>query len=108
MTYRCGIGPGMERFGLEPGEPHITCDSCGLKKTARTRTGGAPAWLLDDKPPKGWFLFRQLDRTRIDYCPTCRGKYIRTVRRGEETRESDFTVHRPGYTCEVPEGADEP
>ena len=72
MSYRCAIGPGMERIGMLPCEAHIRCDGCGVTILARTRTGGPPAWLLNRKAPRGWKLIRQPDDTRVDYCPKCK------------------------------------
>ena len=81
MTYRCGLGRGIAKLtGLEEGPPHIFCDDCGLKLEARTRSGGAPMWLLNQKAPRGWLLIRHEDPTtgvilREDYCPMCRKKH---------------------------------
>jgi hypothetical protein len=75
MTYRAGIGPGIP--GLEPGPPHIFCDGCGLKFEVHSRFGGAPAWFLDGKAPKGWQVIASRTETglvlfRLDWCPKCR------------------------------------
>jgi hypothetical protein len=77
MSYRCGIGPGMEKLGLEPGPPRVTCDGCGKQLPAVTKTGGPPMWLLNGKAPKGWLLIRHEEPKtgailREDYCPACR------------------------------------
>ena len=73
MSYRCGIGGGMERFGLTPGPPHIRCDGCGITLEARTKSGGPPAWLLNGKAPRGWKCVRDAEHyTRQDWCPRCK------------------------------------
>lgn len=69
MTYRCGIGPGLP--GLAPCEPHVICDSCGVRLVARVTRGGAPAWLRNGLPPPGWRLVRGAG-ARWDYCPACK------------------------------------
>jgi hypothetical protein len=77
MSYQCGAGQSMARFGLEPGPPHIRCDNCGMKLEARAKGGCAPTWLLDEKAPRGWLLILRPSgvegvRLREDYCPACR------------------------------------
>ena len=72
MTYRCGIGMGMSRFGLVPGPPHVFCDACGVKKEALTVRGTVPRWLLDGKAPPGWLKIKRPNGTSVDYCPRCR------------------------------------
>lgn len=67
MSYRCGIGRGLEALGLEPGPPRITCDACGRVLTIKQ--GLPPKWLLDNRAPPKWTLFRQDDGTRRDFCP---------------------------------------
>jgi hypothetical protein len=88
MSYRCGMAPSMAQFGFEPGPPRIICDGCGVTLEARTRSGGPPAWLLDQKAPKGWkLILRPTDveevQIREDYCPKCKGTtkndYVVTV-----------------------------
>jgi len=75
MTYRCGIGAGMAQLGFEPCEPHLVCDDCGLKLTI-DRDRIAPAWLLNNKAPKGWLcIHNREDFTRTDYCPRCKTKH---------------------------------
>jgi hypothetical protein len=69
MTYVCGFGPGMAGLGIEPGPPHIFCDTCGLKYEAKETRGGAPAWLRNGTAPKGWLVRRTADGQRRDYCP---------------------------------------
>ena len=72
MTYRCGMGAGMARFGFEEGPPHIICDGCGTTLLARTRSGGAPEWLLSGKAPRGWRMQPIEDGyCRKDWCPKC-------------------------------------
>lgn len=74
MTYRCGIGLGMAALGIEPGPPHVRCDTCGLRISAETKAGGPTQWLLKRKAPKGWLMIRPNDDAtqRRDYCPRCR------------------------------------
>jgi hypothetical protein len=72
MTYRCGIGPGMERLGLEPRDPHIVCDGCGLVRAVTGRGGVPAAWFLADRAAPGWKLVRHADETQTDYCPRCK------------------------------------
>lgn len=81
MSYRCGIGPGFEAFGLEPGPPRITCDGCGFQLVIRL--GMPPAWLLDNRPAPRWKLERIEDFAsgilmRRDWCPTCK-RNVRAV-----------------------------
>lgn len=77
MSYRCGIGEGLaKKLGIAPGPPMITCDRCSIYLVARTKSGGPPAWLLNNRAPPGWELIRHEDPTgailREDYCPACR------------------------------------
>jgi hypothetical protein len=73
MTYRCGIGPGLP---FEQGPPHVRCDTCGLRISAETKSGGPTQWLLKRKAPKGWMMIRRENEDgsvfRRDYCPSCR------------------------------------
>lgn len=72
MTYRAGIGDGMQRFGLLPGPPHIRCDAPGCDETLEARSpriGCAPAWLLNGTAPRGWKMLRVGDGLRRDFCP---------------------------------------
>ena len=69
MTYRCGIGPGIP--GMQEGAPHLRCDECGLVLEARASRGGPPAWLRENRPPKGWAMARLGDVRRLDICPHC-------------------------------------
>ncbi len=72
MTYRAGLGPGMERYGLTPGPPHVFCDGSGCTRRVDADGEMPPAWLRDGKAPKGWLLVRMPDESRRDYCPVCR------------------------------------
>lgn len=68
MTYRCGVGAGIP--GLEPGEPRITCDSCGAVLTINFRMG-PPRWLRDGRAPPKWAI-APLDQYRnLHACPSC-------------------------------------
>ena len=74
MTYHAAVF-GLDRVGVPTNpEPHITCDGCGLKKSALSyRLGRPEAWLLNNKAPRGWTLERTDEPfTRRDYCPDCR------------------------------------
>lgn len=76
MTYHCGIGPGMAQLGLDPCEPHLVCDDCGLRLTI-DRSRIAPAWLLNNKAPKEWLcIHNKVDGARTDYCPRCKAKHM--------------------------------
>jgi len=55
---------------MQPGEPCIVCDACGMVRRVAKANGMAPAWFLDGKAPPGWLLER--DEQRTDLCPTCR------------------------------------
>jgi hypothetical protein len=76
VSYRCGISPGMSDLGLQPRNPHVVCDGCGLINNGIRRDGGPMAWLRNGKAPKGWMLNRteredgSVDRK--DWCPRCR------------------------------------
>jgi hypothetical protein len=70
VTYRCGIGPGMEKFGLVPGPPRFTCDGCGLVVTLRTDRP-SPAWLFDRRAPPGWERIEEEHRA-THLCRLCR------------------------------------
>lgn len=72
MTYWCGIGPGMEELGLPTREPHIECNSCGVKKFVSGRSI-PPAWFMNGKAAPGWKLVRDHLEKRFDYCPKCSG-----------------------------------
>lgn len=71
MTYHCGIGGGMRAIGLEPCDPHIKCDGCGLVRSIPTRGIWAAKWFLDGKAPPGWSGGRRTDHTREDWCQRC-------------------------------------
>lgn len=71
MTYRCGIGVSAARLiGVEPDDPRVTCDGCGLVLRISVDRP-PPAWLLDGRAPPGWRLVRG-DENRRDYCPRCK------------------------------------
>ena len=72
MSYRCGLGMGMEALGFEPGPPMLRCDypGCtGFKEDLPTR-GGAPAWLRNGTAPRGWKTVKHPSGRRYDLCPT--------------------------------------
>lgn len=70
MSYRAGVGPGLQKLGFEPGPPRITCDSCGLRWNLK-EDRRPPAWFLNGKAPPGWRLSRNGDK-RTDLCPRCK------------------------------------
>lgn len=77
MSYHAGVGGSLATaMGIPACGPHIKCDDCGVEKHINGRGAGgniAPAWLLDNKAPPGWKLFRHEDgEMRADYCPTCK------------------------------------
>lgn len=75
MSYRAGIGGRMAMvLRVEPTEPHIVCDGCGVTRTVyANKNSYAPAkWLLDRKPAPGWELVRQAETRGWDYCPACK------------------------------------
>ena len=78
MGYRAGIGYALAReLGVAPGEPHIFCDNCGLRRTVKkNKNSYATAnWLLNGKAAPGWAGGRQGNGKRLDYCPGCKGKH---------------------------------
>jgi hypothetical protein len=77
VSYRAGITGTMAAvLRVEPTEPCIVCDGCGLRRTVYSQRGiGAPAaWFLDRKPAPGWELVRVADERGWDYCPACKAK----------------------------------
>lgn len=71
MSYHCGIGPGLP--GLEPRQPHVTCDGCGRIVECMRRNGMPTRWFWDNKAAPGWKLVRGKD-SRKDYCERCKGQ----------------------------------
>lgn len=72
MGYRCGVGFGMHRLGMEPREAHVFCDGCGVTHAVHTRESFAAKWFLSRRPPPGWRGVRMHDGTkRWDLCPKC-------------------------------------
>ncbi len=92
MSYHCGIGPGMRALGMEPCDPHIKCDTCGLVRSVETsRDMGRPAaWFLNRKKAPGWGLrLEHLDHgmiKRIDTCANC------LLREGATVNEPEVVV----------------
>lgn len=75
MSYRAGITGTMAAvLRVEPTEPCIVCDGCGLRRTVYSQRGiGAPAkWFLDGKPAPGWSKANNADGGRLDWCPRCK------------------------------------
>jgi hypothetical protein len=78
MTYRCGIGLGMERAGFTPGPPMVLCDSPGCDERIVLDGDIAPRWFIAGKAKRGW----RLERTeyndgsvrRRDWCPKHKGE----------------------------------
>ena len=77
MTYRAGIGPSLaQAMGITDAsfKPTLTCDvvNCGTRLVVRPTRGGAPAWLLNKKAPKGWRRHEQPgDAPAQHTCPQC-------------------------------------
>jgi hypothetical protein len=74
MSYRAGITGTMAAvLRVEPTEPCIVCDGCGLRRTVYSQRGiGAPAkWFLDRKAAPGWSVWHK-DGVRLDWCPRCK------------------------------------
>jgi hypothetical protein len=73
VTYLCAIH-GLSHLGIpDHPTPSVYCDGCGTRIDARSRSGMAPAWLLNGKAPKGWRVERDEENgTRKDWCPRCR------------------------------------
>ena len=75
MSYHCGIGASMAAaFGVQPREPHITCDGCGFLNAQRaTLTTGTP--LVNGGNLEGYLVQRGniaiegagLDASQSDY-----------------------------------------
>lgn len=70
MSYRCGVGPGIP--GVEPDEPRITCDKCGLRHGVAMASGMPYAWFLNGQGPPKWKTARNQDDKRTDLCPCCK------------------------------------
>lgn len=73
MTYRCGIGQGLEELGFRPGGPHIRCDgfSCQATIDVVNRHGLPTGWFMNRKAPPRWRSQRYDDSTGNDFCPEC-------------------------------------
>jgi hypothetical protein len=71
VTYRCGVAALF--FGVEPCEPHIKCDGCGLVCRTSKPSGLPYAWFLNNKPAPSWTMRRTEDPfERVDLCPRCK------------------------------------
>jgi hypothetical protein len=68
MPYRCGVGEGFRRLGIQPREPAFYCDVCqrSISVTPASRPGRPYAWLLDGKLPPKW-----KKTERGDECTVC-------------------------------------
>lgn len=79
MTYRAGMGPGMEKLGFVPGPPVVICDACGLIISVENSHGFPLKWFMDGKPPPGWKRIPKelsLDGSPSKhYCGRCKGQY---------------------------------
>jgi hypothetical protein len=78
MSYRAGIGGTMAAvLRVEPTEPCIICDGCGLRRTVyQNRNSYAPAaWLLNGKAAPGWKGGRNEDGRRTDWCRNCKANH---------------------------------
>jgi len=75
MSYRAGIGGALAAvLHMEPTEPHIVCDGCGLRRTVYTKRGAPAAWFLARKPAPGGEIVQQADTQGLDYCPACKAR----------------------------------
>jgi len=76
MSYRCGIGLGMAKFGFTPGPPVIICDNCGREHAVCGSNSYLPyKWFLNNKAPKGWKTEKTADGLgRVDWCTKCKVK----------------------------------
>jgi len=72
VSYRCST-IGMAHLGIPDGDCRIICDVCGTTKSARTRSGGPPSWLLKGRTAPGWVRGSNGDGTRWDKCQNCKG-----------------------------------
>jgi hypothetical protein len=70
VSYRCGIGPGLESLGLDMREPHVKCDGCAARRPVARRGGLLYAWFAKGRAAPGWKVVRN-DGPRVDYCGTC-------------------------------------
>lgn len=68
VTYRVGIGDGMQRLGFQPREPHIACDGCGQVYPIGRNGRCPPQWFFDSKAPPKW---KKLPDGR-ELCPRCK------------------------------------
>lgn len=68
MPYRCGVGYGMARLGIQPREPAFYCDDCGrsIPVVPASRVGMPFKWFLDGKLPPKW-----KKTEKGDTCPVC-------------------------------------
>ena len=76
MSYRCGIGPGIQRLGIDVCRPaRFTCDGCGMQRPVVNPTSSnmmPPKWFFAGKSPPGWRGVRMHDGSkRWDLCPRC-------------------------------------
>jgi len=76
VSYRAGISGTTAAFlRMEPTEPCIVCDGCGLRRTVYSKRGDVARWFLARKPAPGWELVKQADtRDCLDYCPECKAR----------------------------------
>ena len=80
MTYHVGIGTGLKALGLEPCEPHLTCDEwdCSAVASCYTARGYVAAWVLKrGAAPKGWHRELHGEGGSTDLCPLHAPKRVR-------------------------------
>ncbi len=88
MTWFVGIGEGIEGG---PRPPHVTCDICGVRRSALTRYGLLTQWAMENVAPKGWRKGFE-GGVRKDYCPVHEQPGNGTQARGEEMEMKSIGV----------------
>ena len=74
MTYHAGIAPGL---GVQPREPHVTCDGCKAQASCLRSSGMPYAWAQNGKAPPGWRMVRiEEPFSRKDWCKACKAHRV--------------------------------
>lgn len=93
MTYRAGVSPelaAMMRWQT-PAYPTLQCDICMFSIEVKAgRGGGPPAWLRNNKAPKGWFRVCATSEGKevgkaLHMCPRCRAEGKTNILQGQES-----------------------
>jgi hypothetical protein len=82
MSYHAGVGGHLAAMlRVEPGDPRVVCDGCGLVRSVTSPYGIPYRWFLDryldGKPVPGWFGERTEGPDgvkHLDLCPECKPK----------------------------------